>query len=176
MELLSRGVAALVLCGAALCILIYRKKNLFDSFLDGAREGLETSIRLIPVLVGLIMAVSMLNASGFPEVLGDALKPVLSRLGIPVETVPLILTRPMSGSASTAALNGIFAVWGADSLAGLCGSVLVGSSDTVIYIASVYFGAVGIRKTRYALWAAFLTMLFAVFFSCFVVRLLHMGV
>ncbi len=172
MQWISHALLAAILAAAAVSILIIRKKNLFDSFLAGAKDGLDTSVRLLPTLVALLTAVAMLNASGLPDLLSDAMAPVFDTLGIPSALVPLILTRPVSGSASTAVVNGLYAQYGADSFVGMCASVILGSSDTVIYIAGVYYGAVHIRRTRHTLPAAFLTMLFSIFISCLTVRLL----
>lgn len=112
----------------------------------------------------------MLFASGFAEFAAKALSGVLGAVGIPSEIVPLLITRPISGSASTAAYTGLLDTYGPDSMAVLIASVIMGSSDTVIYVISVYFSSVGIRKTRHAMPAAILTMIFCIFFSSFICR------
>ncbi|MBQ8309589.1 MAG: spore maturation protein [Clostridia bacterium] len=152
-------------------LLLFGKSNYFDSFLRGAKQGLQISVNLLPTLVALMVAVAMLNASGATETLSNLLSPVAAHVGIPTELLPLLLTRPFSGSASTAAYSTLLEQVGADSLAGLCASVIFASSDTVVYVIAVYFSSVNIRHTRYAFPCAFAVMLFCIFFSCFLCRL-----
>lgn len=152
-------------------ILLFSKRAYFDEFLEGAKDGLQTAVNLLPTLVALMVAVSMLSASGAVDYLAGLLAPVGDAVGVPMELLPLIITRPVSGSGSTAILSDIFDKYGPDSFVGLCASVIMGSSETLIYVVAVYFSSVHIKKTRHTLPAAFLTMLFCVFFSCFVCRL-----
>ena len=152
-------------------IMLFGKQNYFQAFTKGAEEGLKTAVRLLPTLVGLMVAVSMLNACGIIELLAELLSPLAQKIGLPSELLPLLITRPFSGSASTAAYSKLLEEVGADSLAGLCASVIFGSSDTVAYVISVYFSSVGIRHTRWSFPCAFAVMLFCIFFSCFLCRL-----
>ena len=152
-------------------MMLWGRRDHFVSFTRGAAEGLRISVRLLPTLCALLVAVSMLNASGAVEQLAAWLAPVAGALGIPTELLPLLLTRPFSGSASSAMLSDLLSRVGTDSFTGLCASVIYGSSDTVVYIVSVYFSSVGIRRTRWALPCAFAVMLFCVFFSCFLCRI-----
>ncbi len=153
-------------------LLLFSKAQYFDAFLCGARDGLKTAVQLLPTLLALIVGVAMLRASGALELLADALTPLCERIGLPADLVPLILVRPVSGSASTAVLNGIFTDCGPDSLSGLMASVMLGSSETMIYVTSVYYGAVGIRRTRHTLLCAGLVMIFSIFFSVLLCRIL----
>ena len=159
-------VAALV--GA---LMLFGKKDYFSAFTRGAMEGLKTAIRLLPTLCALLTAISLLNASGAVERLSSLLAPGARAIGVPQELLPLLLTRPFSGSASTAAYTDLLARVGPDSFAGLCASVIFGSSDTVVYVITVYCSSVGIRKTRWAFPCAFAVMLFCIFFSCFLCRI-----
>ncbi|MBQ7335115.1 MAG: spore maturation protein [Clostridia bacterium] len=152
-------------------IFLFGKKDYFDAFTRGATDGLHTTVKLLPTLVALMVAVSMLNASGAVTMLSELLSPLASAIGIPSELLPLLVTRPFSGSASTAAYSALLDSVGADSFAGLCASVIFGSSDTVVYVIAVYFSSVNIRKTRWAFPCAFAVMLFCIFFSCFFCRL-----
>ena len=152
-------------------IMLFGKRNYFQAFTEGAEEGLKTAVRLLPTLVGLMVAISMLNSCGIIELLSKLLSPFAQRIGIPAELLPLLITRPFSGSASTAAYGTLLENVGADSLAGLCASVIFGSSDTVVYVITVYFSSVGIRHTRWSFPCAFAVMLFCIFFSCFLCRL-----
>ena len=160
--------AAVALVG---CIMLLGRRSYFDAFTAGAREGLQTAVGLLPTLVALTVAIAMLNASGAVDFLSGLLAPFAKRIGLPAELLPLLLTRPFSGSASTAAFNSLLESVGPDSLTGLCASVIFASSDTVVYVIAVYFSSVGIRRTRHALPAALAVMLFCIFFSCFLCRI-----
>lgn len=127
-------------------LMLFGKKNYFQAFLTGAYEGLKTTIRLLPTLIALLTAISMLQASGAVLWLSDLLAPFANKIGIPSELLPFLLTRPFSGSASAAACSDLLVREGADSFAGLCASVIFGSSDTVVYVISVYTSSVGIKK------------------------------
>ena len=151
-------------------LFLFGKKEHFQSFLTGARQGLETSIGLLPTLCSLIVGVSMLNASGAIEWLSSLLAPIVNVIGVPADILPLLLTRPFSGSASTASFIELLERVGADSLPGLCASVIFATSDTMVYIISVYFSSVGIKRSRAALPIATAVMLFCIFFSCFLCR------
>ncbi|MGN1094960.1 MAG: spore maturation protein [Eubacteriales bacterium] len=163
-------VIPIVICAVG-TILSFSKKADFEDLSDGVNEGLNVCIRLVPTLIILMVAVSMLSASGAIDFLVRSLSPIGEKIGIPIEILPLILMRPVSGSASNAMIAELFEKYGADSFAGRTASVLLGSSDTIIYVCAVYFSSVGIKKTRHALPAAFLTMIFSVFVSCAVCRL-----
>ena len=152
-------------------ILLCSKKDRFESFLMGAKQGLQTAINLLPTLCALIVGVTMLNASGAVELLSKMLSPIANAVGIPTELLPLLLTRPFSGSASTASFVELLERVGADSLTGLCASVIFATSDTMVYIISVYFSSVGIKRSRATFPIAIAVMLFCIFFSCFLCRI-----
>ena len=128
---------------------ILKKAPVFDLFIKGAKSGIETSFRILPSLVGLIVAISMLRASGFFDVAEKLIAPISDKLNFPEELVPLALIRPISGSASLAVVRDILSRFGADSLIGRCASVMMGSTETTFYTLAVYFGAVGITNSRY---------------------------
>ncbi len=152
-------------------LMLFGKKDYFAAFTRGATDGLHTAVRLLPTLCALLTAISLLNASGAVEMLAGWLSPAAAALGVPQELLPLLLTRPFSGSAATAAFSDLLSRVGPDSFAGLCASVIYGSSDTVVYVITVYFSSVGVRRTRWAFPCAFAVMLFCVFFSCFLCRM-----
>jgi spore maturation protein B len=170
---LSRATAYLIpLLVLTVGVLMLRgRRPYFDAFVKGARNGLQTAVRLCPTLMALLVAIGMLQASGAVARVGAWLSPVFSALGVPSELLPLLLTRPFSGSATTATYVSLLESNGPDSFAAACASVIMGSSDTAVYVMSVYFSSVGVKKTRYALPVALLLMLFCIFFSCFLVRL-----
>lgn len=152
-------------------IMLFGKKDYFRVFSAGAEEGLRTTVKLLPTLTALLVAISMLNASGVLDAVAGWVRPAAELLGVPGEILPLLLTRPFSGSASTAAFTSLLSEYGADSFPAFCASVIFGSSDTVVYVLTVYFSSVGVRKTRWAFPAAFAVMLFDLFFSCFLSRM-----
>ena len=131
-----------------------RKENAYDILVDGAKDGFRMLLTIAPSLIVLLSAVGMLRASGALEAFSAALSPVLELLGIPAETVLLMLVRPISGSAALAIGAELIAAHGPDSPVGRTAAVMLGSTETTFYTISVYFGAWGITKTRYAVPAA----------------------
>ena len=148
-----------------------RKVPLFDTFLEGAKEGMKSTVSIAPALIGLITAVTMLKASGALDLFTAAIRPAAAFLGFPPEVMPLTLLRPVSGSGSIAILDQIFATCGPDSFAGRVASVMMGSTETTFYAIAVYFGAVGIKKTRHTIPAAITADTASFFISTLAVRL-----
>lgn len=148
-------------------IALHRKENAYDLLLQGGTEGLRLLVSIIPALVLLLTAVHMLKSSGAITLLSQLLSPLFSFLGIPPETAILVLIRPISGSAALAIGADLMQQYGPDSLIGRTAAVMLGSTETTFYTISVYFGAAGIRKTRYAVPAA----LFADFVGFFLASL-----
>lgn len=144
-----------------------KKENAYNLLLTGGAEGLQLLITLVPALVMLLTAVSMLRASGAMEVLGNWLSPVFSFFGIPPETALLVLVRPISGSAALGVGAELMAEYGPDSLVGRTAAIMLGSTETTFYTISVYFGAAGIQKTRYTLFAALLADFVGFFMASF---------
>lgn len=134
----------------------FKKLNVFDAFISGARKGFDTSVGLIPYLVAMMVAIGMLRASGFFEVISVALTPMLTAIGMPVELLPLSLIRPFSGSASMSMMAELIRQYGGNALLSKTAATMMGSTETTFYIIAVYFGAVNIRRTRYAIPAGLL--------------------
>ena len=143
----------LILAGTALYALS-RRVDVYGAMVDGGKEGLKTAVRILPSLVALLTAVSMLRASGVLDCLAEGLAPFLSWLGIPAETIALMLVRPVSGSAALGVGAELIQSYGPDSTVGRTAAVMLGSTETTFYVIAVYFGAAGVRKTRYAVPAA----------------------
>ena len=143
----------LLLAGAALYALC-RRVDVFSALTTGAGEGLSVVMRILPPLVALLTAVYMLRASGALELLTELLTPVLTFLGIPPETVGLLLIRPVSGSGALAVGSDIMQTYGPDSTIGRTAAVMLGSTETTFYTVAVYYGAAGIRRTRHTIPAA----------------------
>ncbi len=150
---------------------LVKKVGVFDAFLTGAKEGLHTAYMIAPTLVGLITAVTMLRASGAIDMLTQFITPLAEKLGFPAEIVPVAVLRPISGGGSTALLVGILEKFGPDSFAGRIVSVMAGSTETTFYAIAVYYGSVGIKKTRHTLFAGLCADFTAVVFSVLTVRL-----
>ena len=133
-----------------------KKENTYDLLLTGAADGLKLLLSITPALIFLLTAVSMLRASGGIELLSSLLAPVFGFFGIPPETAILVFVRPLSGSAALAVGADLMVQYGPDSLIGRTAAVMLGSTETTFYTISVYFGAAGIKKTRYTIPAALL--------------------
>lgn len=128
--------------------------DLFTSMTQGAKNGLKTVLGILPALIILLPGIYMLRASGLIDGLCAALQPLLSKIGVPAETVPLMLLRPFSGSGALAVGSDIMSAAGPDSLAGRTAAVMLGSTETTFYVIAVYFAAAGIKKSRHAVPAA----------------------
>jgi spore maturation protein B len=133
---------------------VSKRVQVFDEFLTGAGDGFRTCVKVLPALVALMTAVSMLRASGLMELLVGGIAPAAELAGIPPEIIPLALLRPVSGSGSLAMLENLYSTYGADSLVGQVASVLQSSTETTFYTITVYYGAVGVKRTRHTLAAA----------------------
>lgn len=150
-----------------------KRENAYDILTDGAREGFKMLLTIAPSLVVLLSAVGMLRASGALEALSTLLSPALEFLGIPAETVLLMLVRPISGSAALAIGAELIAAHGPDSLIGRTAAVMLGSTETTFYTISVYFGSWGIQKTRYAVPAALIADLTGFLAASWTVRFFY---
>ena len=149
-----------------------KKENAYDILLSGAAEGLKLLTSILPALILLLTAVHMLKASGAVEILSKLLAPLFSLFGIPPETAMLVLIRPISGSAALAVGADMMAQYGVDSLVGRTAAVMLGSTETTFYTISVYFGAAGIKKTRYCIPAALFADAVGFFMASLTVKLL----
>ena len=139
--------------------------NVYETFIEGAKQGLTTVVRVFPYMMAMFVAIGVFRSSGAMDILIRILSPVTSLLGIPAEVLPLALMRPVSGMASTGILGDILKTYGPDSFVGRVASTLMGSTETIFYTLSIYFGAIGIKKIRYTLWASLLTDLAGLFAS-----------
>ncbi len=125
----------------------------YEEFIEGAKEGFQTAIRIVPYLVAIMVAIGFLRGAGGFEILAQVTAPILRFLGFPPELLPLALLRPLTGSGSIAALGDLVKAHGPDSLLARTGATLLGSTETTFYVIALYFGSVGIRRTRHAVWA-----------------------
>lgn len=133
---------------------LFEKKKIFDLFLEGAKEGIQITIKIFPTLIGLFVAIAVLKSSGILEYITKFAEPALEIIGFPKEVMPLALLRPISGNASIAVATDIMKNYGVDSKIGVIASIIMGSTETTIYTIAVYSSSVGIKKTRFVLFAA----------------------
>lgn len=151
---------------------VIERKKVFDIFLDGAKEGLGIVINIFPTLVGLFVAIGALRSSGIIDLIVNFLTPAFNILNFPSEILPLAIIRPISGSASIAVATDIMKSFGVDSNIGLIASVIMGSTETTVYTIAVYTSSVGIKKTRFVLWAALIADFVGIITSILVCRFL----
>jgi spore maturation protein B len=133
-----------------------RRVKVYEAFVGGAKDGFEVAIRIIPFLVAILVAIGMFRASGAMELLVRVLSPVTDPFGMPAEVLPVALMRPLSGSGTLGVVTELMKTHGPDSYAGRLACTLYGSTETTFYVLAVYFGAVGIRRTRHAVAAGLL--------------------
>ena len=130
---------------------LFKKVPLYETFTEGAKDGFKVSVTIIPYLVAIIVAISMFRASGIIEQIGVVCAPLLAKLNVPADTIPIMLVRSLSGSGALGIFSDIANHLGPDSYATKLAAVMVGSSETTFYVLAVYFGSVKITKLRYAL-------------------------
>ncbi len=132
---------------------LIKKVNVYEEFVEGAKEGFQIGVRIIPYLVAILFAIGMFRASGAMEWMVTLLDPVFSLVGFPVEVLPMAIMRPLTGSGSVGVMADLITAYGEDSLIVKMAGTMFGSTETTFYVIAVYFGAVGIRKVRYAVQA-----------------------
>ena len=151
---------------------VVKKTPVFDTFIEGAKEGLYTTIKILPVIVGIMLGINVLNASGALDMIVSLLKPIASLFGIPEQVLPMAILRPISGSASLGLLSRQLKEYGPDTQIGIILSVMMGSTETIFYTITVYYGAVGVKKTRYTLWVSLIAGLAGFISAILVCRIL----
>ena len=155
---------------AVSCAAMAGKRDVYSLLVTGAEDGLHTVLRILPSLIILLTAVQMLRASGAMDLLAASLSPFCAWLGIPPETMPLVLIRPISGSAALAVASELMATHGVNSEIGRTAAIMLGSTETTFYTVSVYFGAAGIKRTRYTIPAALIADLTGFIAAAWVTR------
>ena len=157
-----------------LFIVIYgviKKVKIYEAFVEGAKEGFNVGVRIIPYLVAMLVAIGIFRAGGGMEILASILSPVTRLIGMPPEALPMAIIRPLSGSGALGVMSEIIKTHGPDSLIGRMVSVMMGSSETTFYVLAVYFGSVSITKTRQAVPAGIIVDIVAVLVSVWLVNL-----
>ncbi|MFP4016354.1 MAG: spore maturation protein [Halanaerobiales bacterium] len=153
---------------------IIKGVKIYEVFTEGAADGIKTVLRIFPYLLAMILAINIFRASGALEMLVGILKPISTRLNIPEAVMPLLFLRPLSGSGSLAYTDNLLKAYGADSFIGKLASTIQGSTETTFYIIAVYFGAIGIKKYRYALTVGLLADFAGFFAAVFICKLLFL--
>ena len=170
-SLVSVFVVPIILVGFPLYGL-YKRVPVYESFVEGAKEGFQVAVRIIPDLVAILFAVAMFRASGAMDALARFLSPILGPLGFPAEVLPMAIIRPLTGSGSAAIVVDMINRYGEDSIYVKMAAVMFGSTETTFYVIAVYFGAINIRKTRHAVPAGLIADIAAMIFAVWSVRLL----
>lgn len=149
------NISNLVMPLLVLIVFMYalkKKTNVYDTFIEGSKESIDISLKLFPNLLAMVFGINIFIKSGLLDFIFSFLNPILNLLKVPFEILPMIIMRPISGSSSLAILNNIFLNNGPDSIIGFMSSLIQGSTDTTFYVLTLYFGSIGIKKIRYALW------------------------
>jgi spore maturation protein B len=150
----------------------FKKVRVYEVFVEGAKDGFNTAIRIIPYLVAMLFAIGIFRASGAMDVLVSIIAPVTNLIGMPADTLPMALMRPLSGSGSLGIMTELMKTHGPDSFVGVLASTFYGSSETTFYILAVYFGSINIKNTRHAVPVGLLADLAGVLAAVFICRIL----
>ena len=158
-----------------LFIVVYgaiKKVKIYEAFVDGAKEGFNVAVRIIPYLVAMLVAIGIFRAGGAMELLSSILSPVTKLIGMPAEALPMAIIRPLSGSGALGVMSEAIKTHGPDSLVGRMVSVMMGSSETTFYVLAIYFGSVSITRTRHAVLAGIVADIVALLMSVWIVNLI----
>jgi spore maturation protein B len=167
----AKYIIPLLLTGIPFYAIAVKKVKVYEVFTEGAKEGFEIAIRIIPYLVAILVAIGMLRASGALDLFLDLLAPVLDVIGFPKENIPLALMRPLSGGGSYGLLSDLVETYGQNSLIAKIGATMYGSTETTFYVLAVYFGSVGIKKVRHAVVAGLIADLVGILSAVYICRL-----
>lgn len=137
-------------------------RKVYEWFIEGAKDGLKVCLRIFPYLLAMLLAVKVFRESGVLDIVNGVLSPLFNLIGLPGDLIPLVLIKPLSGSGALGVFTEILKEFGPDSIIGLTASIIMGTTETIFYTLTVYYGAVGIKKIRHTLWAALLADLTAI--------------
>ena len=167
-------ISNLIIPALVLFIIIYgvsKKINIYDEFLVGSKESFTMVLKIFPCLLAMILGINIFLKSGILDFFMNLINPIFNYIKIPIQALPMMIMRPISGSSTLAILNNIFIDYGPDSLIGRLCSVIQGSTDTTLYVITLYFGSIGIKKIRYALWAGLFADLVGITASVIIVNM-----
>lgn len=168
-------ISSLAIPLLVLFIIIYGIKKhvpIYDTFMEGAKESFEMFFTMFPCLLGMILGVNILLKSNVLDLFYKIISSVFSILKIPLETIPMMIMRPISGTSTLAILNNLFEQYGPDSLIGRLASIIQGSTDTTFYVITLYFGSIGIKKIKHSLWVGLFADLMGIIASVILVNIL----
>lgn len=151
---------------------LYKKVEIYNTFIDGAKEGFSVGVKIIPYLVAILVAIGMFRASGAIDIIANVFSPVLNLIGMPAEVLPLAIIRPLSGSGALGVMTEIANQHGGDAFISKLAAVMVGSTETTFYVLAVYFGSVGIKNFRHAVIAGLLADTAGMLAALFICRLM----
>lgn len=157
---------------ALFCYSKYKKVNTYDTFVKGAKKAIPLVVDIFPYIAAIIIAVALLRASGITTLLADALSPIFNALGIPTELIELVLLRPFTGSGSYALLNDVLVQYGADSYISRCACVILGCSETIFYVTTVYISQTKVKKLLYAIPIALVCAVFGSVIACLLCKVI----
>lgn len=149
---------------------VIKKVEVYTCFVEGAKDGLKICLRIFPYLLAMILAVSVLREAKILDFITQVSNPLLKYVGIPGELLPLILIKPLSGSGALGVFTDVLTIYGPDSFIGRVASTIMGSTETIFYTVTIYFGAVGVKKIRHTLWAAIFADLTAIIMAVITVK------
>lgn len=161
-----------ILLGSIVIYGMAKGVKIYECFVEGAKEGLNICFNIYPYLLAMLLAVGVFRESGALGYFIDTIKPVVKFIGLPPEVVPLVMVKPLSGSGAQGIYMDILNRYGADTYIGLVASIIIGSTETIFYTLTVYFGAVNIKKIRHTLWAAIMADLTAVIAAVTIARIM----
>lgn len=170
MNLISSLIIPIMVLGVVIYG-IYKKVNIYDVFIEGAKESFEMIFTVFPYLLGMMLAINLFLHSNILSNITSLITPILDLIGIPFDVIPMAIMRPISGTSSLAILNNIFESFGPDSFVGRLASTIQGSTDTTFYVITLYFGSIGIKKIRYSLYAGLFADLIGIIASIVIVQL-----
>lgn len=167
LELISIGIVPFMVLGILLHGYI-KGIDIYSSFIEGAKEGFKTSIRIMPYLIAIFIAIGIFRGSDALDMFIDLLSPIANLLGIPKEILPLILIRPISGSGALGVVKDTISSYGPDSFVGTLASIMMGSSETILYTVALYFGSIGVEDYKHTLKAALVSYIISIFIAVFI--------
>ncbi|MBU6136405.1 MULTISPECIES: spore maturation protein [Clostridium] len=148
---------------------MFKGRKVYEWFIEGAKDGLKVCLNIFPYLLAMIIAVNIFREAKLLDILNNMIAPIGGLIGLPKEVIPLVLVKPLSGSGAVGILTDILKTYGPDTTIGLISSVIMGTTETIFYTITVYFGAVQIKKIRHTLWAAILADITAIIAAIFLV-------
>ncbi|EKE04349.1 MAG: hypothetical protein ACD_20C00085G0006 [uncultured bacterium] len=154
---------------------LYKRVPLYETLIDGAKEGFSVGVKIIPYLVAILVAIGMFRASGAIDMIAHAFSPLLGLIGMPADVLPLAIIRPLSGSGALGIMTEIATQHGGDSYTARLAAVMVGSSETTFYVLAVYFGSVGVTKFRHAIAAGLIADIAGMLAALFICQLIFLN-